>query len=75
MKWRSLGSVRPLRPLTAVALLAILPAALAVPALAALGMVTAGACFPIVVELIRQPDARRRARLEGLSPTPVGTRR
>jgi len=71
VKWRSLGSIRLLRPLTAVAILAILPAALAVPALAALGMVTAAAWLPIAVELIRQPDARRRARLEAMSPSPV----
>jgi len=71
VKWRSLESIRLLRPLTAVALLAILPAALAVPALAALGMVTAGAWLPIAVELIRQPDARRRARLEAMSPGSV----
>jgi low temperature requirement protein LtrA len=71
VKWRSLGSIRLLRPLTAVGILAILPAALAVPALAALGMVTAGAWLPIAVELIRQPDARRRARLEAMSPSPV----
>jgi len=66
VKWRSLGSIRLLRPLTAVALLAILPAALK-----ALGMVTAGAWLPIAVELIRQPDARRRARLEAMSTRPV----
>ena len=62
VKWRSLGSIRLLRPLTAAAILAILPAALTLPALAALGMVTAGAWFPIAVELVRQPDARLRAR-------------
>jgi low temperature requirement protein LtrA len=71
VKWRSLGSIRLLRPLTAVAMLAILPAALAVPALAALGMVTAGAWLPTAVELIREPDARRRARLEAMSPGSV----
>jgi low temperature requirement protein LtrA len=71
VKWRSMGSIRLLRPLTAMAILALLPAALNVPALAALGMVTAGAWLPIAVELIRQPDARRRARLEAMSPRPV----
>ena len=71
VKWRSLGSIRLLRPLTAIAMLAIVPAALTVPALAALGMVTAGAWLPTAVELIRQPDARRRARLEAMAPGPV----
>src|SRR5258708_6931721 len=71
VKWRSLGSIRLLRPLAAAGLLPILPAALAVPALAALGVVTAGAWLPIAGELVRQPDARRRARLEALSSHPV----
>ncbi len=68
VKWRSLGSIGPLRPLTAAAILAILPAALTVPALAALGMVAAGAWLPTAVELIRHRDARRRARRDAMSP-------
>ena len=72
VKWRSLGSIRLLRPLTAAAVLAILPAALTLPAIAALGMVTVAAWFPIAVELVRQPDARLRARMEMTVPREAG---
>ena len=61
-KRRNIGSFNHPRLFVAAVLVALIPAATSVPALAALGLVTAAACGLITFEVVRYNEARERIR-------------
>jgi low temperature requirement protein LtrA len=61
-KRRNVGSFNYQRLFVAAVLVALIPAATSVPALAALGLVTAAACGLITFEALRYAEARDRIR-------------
>ncbi|MPZ96510.1 MAG: low temperature requirement protein A [Propionibacteriales bacterium] len=63
-KWRIARQVIPARLVTAVALLVLTPVASRVPALAALGLVTAATVAVVVFETVRYAEHRQRVRHE-----------